>query len=209
MGGEYGYPRGRIRDHMRHFKTTVAIAAIATIVLSGCKQMTPNGNGPLPPAITRKVLAVPLVGQQTEVWCWAAASEMIFRYYSVGTTQCRILTAWVGVDCCNYPTYCRYTAPTVEFIQQTLYGIGGIRSRAIPRALAFHELKSEIDQGRPLIIGYQGSFAGHVVVVYGYDSAGNIYIRDPYYGSFVVPYGSTFVYSGQMYWAATIYNIGR
>ena len=166
-----------------------------------------NGPPPPPPPPTEKVLDVPMVAQQTEVWCWAAVTEMIFRYYNVGTTQCNILSEWTGVDCCSYSNLCLHPAP-VEVIQRTLAAYG-IRSQVINRGLSLSEVKYEIDQGRPIVVFYIGSsFVGHFVLAYGYDSSGNIYIHDPIYGTFSVPYGLTFSYQGRLGWGATIYNIG-
>ena len=180
-------------------------AALALILFVSCDGLIRNG--PPPPPVTKNTLGVPPVRQQTEVWCWAAVSEMIFRYYNVGTDQCNILSVWTGVDCCSFSGLCLHPAP-IEIIQQTLFGLGNINSTAIPRSLSFDELRREIDQGRPVIMSYSGSFLGHVVLAYGYDSNGNIYIHDPFYGTVIVPYGRTFVYQGQLVWSATIYGIG-
>ena len=92
-------------------------------------------------------------------------------------------------------------------IQRTLAAYG-VRSQVINRGLSFAEVKRQIDQGRPIVVFYTGSFIGHFVLAYGYDASGRIYIHDPVYGTFAVPYGLTFSYQGRLGWGATIYNIG-
>jgi len=166
---------------------------------------------PLPPpqAQPARELPVPFVAQQTPVWCWAAVSEMVFRYYGRGAAQCQVLTGWVGGDCCRAPGLCMAAAPTMEVIQQTLYGFAGLRSLRAGAPLPFEAVVREIDAGRPLIVAYRGSFSGHVVVVYGYDlRTGTVSIHDPFYGTFHVPYSQTFAYKGQLLWIDTLYGIG-
>ncbi len=153
------------------------------------------------------VLSVPYVGQQTEVWCWAAVSEMVLRYYGRPVAQCQILSSWYRGDCCAFPSLCLTTA-SIPVIRETMFQFGGVGSAYLPRAMTFAELSSEINAGRPLIIAYRGSFSGHVVVLYGYDPEGFVYLHDPYFGTFRrVPYGQSFSYGGQLFWAETIYGI--
>jgi hypothetical protein len=156
-----------------------------------------------------RALAVPFVAQQTPVWCWAAVSEMVFRYYGRGAAQCQVLTAWLGADCCRAPGLCLTGAPTLEVIQQSLAGFGGLRSTRAGGPLPFAAVMREIDAGRPMIAAYRGSFSGHVVVLYGYDANGGfVFIHDPFYGTFRVPYAQTFAYQGQLVWVDTLYGIG-
>lgn len=155
----------------------------------------------------QRILSVPFIAQQTPVWCWAAVSEMVFRYYGRGATQCQILSGWYRGDCCTFPQLCQTTG-SLQAIQQTLYAFGGLGSAVYPGPISFANVQSEINAGHPIIAAYRGSFSGHVVVIYGYDARGNIYIRDPNAGSFVVPYGVSFSYGGQLVWTETIYGIG-
>jgi peptidase C39-like protein len=167
-----------------------------------------GGESPTEPSGSNdRVLSVPLVPQQTPVWCWAAASEMIFRYYGRGATQCQILSVGYQQDCCSFPQFCQTTA-SIPAIQQTLFTFGGLRSTWIPGPISLAAVAAEIDSGRPIIVAYRGSFSGHVVVIYGYDSNGNVFIRDPFYGTFKVPYGASFSYNGQLFWSDTIAGIG-
>ncbi|MDE0158860.1 MAG: C39 family peptidase [Candidatus Dadabacteria bacterium] len=181
-------------------RTVLLIAAVSLSLLAGCEWPQPT-----PP----RVLDVPLVRQETEVWCWAATSEMIFRYYGSGLSQCEILSRWVGQDCCLFRgnPICFQAAPSLATIRQTLVAFGGLSSVEVSRPLSLDEIKEEIEADRPIIAAYANTFSGHVVVIYGYDAQGNVYIRDPYFGSFTVPYGATFVYGGDKIWSQTIYRI--
>ena len=155
------------------------------------------------------VLPVPYVQQQTEVWCWAASAEMVFRSHGRRISQCETLSAWFfPANCCAQIRSCATTVPDTRYIQKTLFALGGIRSTWRIGALDFAEIMSEINARRPIIVGYRGSFSGHVVVLHGYDNRRNVYIHDPIYGSgWRVPYGSAFFYQGHLVWAETLYKI--
>lgn len=157
----------------------------------------------LPPSMT---LAVPAIPQQTQVWCWAAVSEMLLRYANAPRMQCEIVGTWVRTNCCDAQiaqAYCLHGAPSLQVIQQTLLGFGNIRTQ-LTGPMSFEQIKQTIASGRPIIAAYSNSFSGHVVVIHGYDERGNIHIIDPYYGQFVVPHGATFQYNGQMIWSNSI-----
>lgn len=175
---------------------------LASLLLSACPMVYEED----PSAVK---LEVELSYQETQVWCWAAVSEMILQYDAHVIDQCQIVGAYLGYynnECCYYPQYCQTTAP-IETIQRALFYYGGMMSYLYPSALTFDQVVLEIDAGRPIVAGYTGSFIGHVVIIYGYDAKGQLYIHDPSYGSLVVPYASTFTYGGQLYWSATIMDI--
>jgi hypothetical protein len=102
----------------------------------------------------------------------------------------------------------------LAFIQQTLLEAGGLGSTT-DGPLTPAQIIHELDNGRPFIIGYQGSFSGHVVVVSGYSANSNgsnlqLTIEDPYFGHFSgIPYATTFTYGGQMQWFRTIFGVRR
>ncbi len=192
---------------MKHTKTTAKVLAVAfaASLAFACDELD-SLTGPEEPGAGR-VLSVSLARQQTDVWCWAAVSEMVLRYYGQQVAQCQILSGWYRGDCCAFPGLCRTTAP-IAVIQETLFAFG-VGSSYLPRALTFEELAFELDAGRPIIIAYRGSFAGHVVVLYGYDPDGFVYIHDPFFGTFRrVSYGNSFSYNGQLFWSETLYGIG-
>jgi hypothetical protein len=186
--------------------TRLLVGVALCVTLAACDWF--GLSGPTPAEEDGRVLPVQLAPQQTQVWCWAAVSEMVFRYYNRGGPQCEVVSAWVGVNCCAYAGFpqCQQTAP-LHVIQQTLYAFGNITSSLHPGPLPLQAVRAELDAGRPMIAAYQGSFIGHVVIIYGYDANNNILIHDPALGDFVVPYGASFFYNGQMTWVATITGI--
>ena len=213
MGNMLAGPARLRVSKIARYALVLTLAVIICAALSGCEEegdeefsLPQPPQPPQPPQTATRILSVPFVAQQTEVWCWAAVSEMIFRYYGTGTNQCSILSAWTGINCCQFPGYCRTAAP-LHVIQETLYSLGGLGSYVHHGALSFHQIVQEIDAGRPMIVSYSGSFVGHVVVLYGYNDAGEVYIHDPFYGTFVEPYANTFVYNGQLFWSTTILGI--
>lgn len=192
----------------KHIRSACAkCLVLAVLVLSGC-----GGGGSdtvpiagLPPAPSAaKLLQVQPITQQTSVWCWAAVIEMVSTYYGRRAFQCQTLSQWIQTDCCSFPGMCLTTASEYQ-IQQSL-GALRITSTLSSSAISWSGFVAEIDGGRPVILLYRGSFAGHVVVAYGYDARkGTMFIHDPYYGSFEVPYAQTFSYNnGQMYWVETL-----
>lgn len=148
------------------------------------------------------------VPQQTQVWCWAATSQMLLNDYGTGVSQCEIVTAASGgTPCCLLPLQsCVFAAPTISYIQGAIL-LWGVSTTATG-SLSFEAVKGNIDAGRPMIVGYQSSFSGHVVVLFGYDEeqVGGPYIamHDPLYGSFLVPYALSGIYNGSGFWTDTI-----
>lgn len=137
--------------------------------------------------------------QETEVWCWAACSQMVLRYYNRFYSQVDIVTYVFGAP---------YNTPAND--AQLIYALNGLGNMNVNinlGALSFSSLSNTINAGLPLIAAYQGSFIGHVVVIYGFDAYQNLYIHDPAYGSVRVPYANSFSYSGSMFWNRTFVNI--
>lgn len=168
-----------------------------------------------PPA---KILNVRLEVQKTQVWCWAAVTVMMFQYFNGGPDQCVLASARTQslygyfVDCCYWGPIpvCLNTA-SMDFIQYALLQGGGLRSTLTGR-ISFEQIMRQIDQRHPMILAYQNSFSGHVVVLYGYDLASrSLWIHDPFFGSFArVPYSDSFTYSslaGRLVWTQTITGI--
>ncbi len=195
---------------------------LATFVLCGLLCLTSScsffedlfsdsgGSTESPILPTTVTLNIPFAAQQTQVWCWAAASEMVLNYNGNPIRQCEIVTSWVGPQhqCCGYGTpTCVFSAPDLQFIQETLAN-AGMPSILAGGPLSFATVRDQIDNGNPMIVAYQGSFNGHVVVIYGYDDIepGGPYlaIHDPLYGSVLVEYGTANLYAGSSIWSDTI-----
>jgi len=173
-----------------------------------CSPTDPSCGGS--PAPSSRALSVPFIQQQTQLWCWAATSEMIFRYYGVPASQCQLVSTYLNRQCCTGDPSCVVASGNMQTIQQGLLVVGGVRSTYLLRPLTFDEVASEISAGRPIMLAYRGSFAGHVVLLTGYDrTTGLVRILDPNYGVIDVPFGATFSYGGQLIWTETLVGITR
>jgi hypothetical protein len=132
---------------------------------------------------------------------------MVLSYYRGNiTSQCQIVSRFFPYDCCVYPGYCVQGPPDLTTPQVVLnaYGIGSQRTYS---AVSFDVVRQELDAGRPLILAYGNSFAGHAVVLYGYDALGRVDIYDPYFGVYTgLPFGTTFSY-GNFRWSDTLIGI--
>ena len=181
------------------------------IFLSGCfpeEDTSENLFTPDAEHSSAHILNVRLSPQQSQVWCWAAVIEMVSAYYGNWVAQCSTLSYWFSADCCTYAEYCQTTGTDYQ-IQQSFSALG-IASSYWRAPLTREQSVGELDNGRPFIMFYQGSFSGHVVVAYGYNlEKKTLFIHDPYYGTFEVPYGQSFSYNGNMRWVQTLYGFSR
>jgi hypothetical protein len=205
-----------MRQSYKFLKLLVAVVAVSlTSFCNGggesstaCSPTDPSCGAPTP-AVTARTLLVPFVPQQTQLWCWAATSEMIFRYYGRPIAQCQLVGVYTGRStCCLGDPACVVAGGSMQVIQQGLLGVGGIRSQLVNGPITFDQVVTEINASRPVMIGYLGSFQGHVVLIVGYNKTrGTVVIYDPNYGPVEVPYGATFVYGGQLTWFQTLIGI--
>lgn len=165
-----------------------------------------------PNHLMAKELPIYPVYQQTVVWCWAAASEMVLRYYKypsinpIGDYQCGIVATFsqacspcyncmttigsstnLATVLSNYPSFVRIaTGQNVSDIDTYIIG-----------RLSAQDIKNMIDSGHPIIAGistsgfgefYPPGMSEHAVVIVGYH--GNvdnmtIIINDPMPYAFV------------------------
>jgi hypothetical protein len=144
------------------------------------------------------------MAQRTQVWCWAAATEMVRGYLGYPVEQCEVVSAWTAFNCCPpLAQQCFVAAPSIEYVDAAI-DVGPVETQLYYYPLNFDAVRYEIDLGHPIVIGYSGSFSGHVVVLFGYDDSGNVYIHDPNAGTFVVPYGTANLYAGSAVWSHSI-----
>lgn len=128
----------------------------------------------------RIVLNVQLIGQQTDMWCWAASGQMIMSYLGNNVSQCAQANARFGrSDCCNSPTpggcvqggwpeFSRWGFNS----QTTAWGV----------ALTFAQLTDQFSQNRPVAFswGWAGG-GGHMMVAAGVDTTANfVLVDDPW-----------------------------
>lgn len=127
----------------------------------------PDGGGPngycgdhLPISLSRVYLPVPALPQQCQEWCWAATITMAAQYYGVAVDECTLASIKAGFQypaCCDYAA-CSYPAcdqpapqPQMEYMLGTVLHIHGY---ALGSAISEAQIKTEISNGRPIIVGY-------------------------------------------------------
>lgn len=190
--------------------TRWGLLLVALSILSACgggQGDNSSGTGPYQPAQTSRTLAVTPIAQQTEVWCWAASAEMIFRYYNLpnlnpaANYQCGIVAAYYGPSSsCWFNCFTCVSAIGPMSNAKLLidgYGIVAgqftnsriLNSTLIFSALTFNDVAREIDASRPIIAGIspQGysypNISQHIVAIVGYqvlNGAQFVVVNDPF-----------------------------
>ncbi len=135
-------------------------------------------------------LAFTMQHQPQTQWCWAAVSVSVNLYYhpASGQTQCAVANTAMGQStCCSDGSTPQCNQPW--FLDQALQIVGDLNAVTSGKA-AMTNIKTEINQCRPLClrIGWNGG-GGHFVAVYGYWKK-QLYIGDPWYGNAIVTYAS-------------------
>jgi len=160
----------------------------------------------LPAMAAEAILHIPPVFQERPSWSWAAVGEMVFKYYYVPAAhrtdyQCGIVQErklCMGTpNCseCDLPAGDEVTM--VRMLEQypvkaKLGGTAGdialtVQSKA--GSLSELEVKKEIDEGRPVIVGVSPSgfkldgISQHMALIVGYDdSSGTLMltVNDPF-----------------------------
>lgn len=133
-----------------------------------------------------KELDIPRIEQDTTNWCWAACTQMVIGYTNNNyLSQVQIVAVMYDVPVvlvsvtnpdCNKP------ANDKEI--ETVFDEYAVNWEYVRRALSYEELKTEIDNNRPIEIGIKWAKGGmHAVVIFGYQTNGrsiqNVLIRDP------------------------------
>ena len=176
---------------------------------------------------------------------------MVFRYYGLpnvnpfGNYQCGIVAAYFGGNClfdcglCQLPVGAMSNMLTVvtgygRFLRSNFIASRDLSATLIFRALSSSEVRTEIDAGRPIIVGIApgGGWAlpnasQHIAVVIGYDSSrgvDEVIVNDPYpfdavslqnpyvaaggtrmqFGQFRIPLAAL---AFNLSWANTIYRV--
>lgn len=138
-------------------RVRIACGALGLLMLSGCDCEA----GPA------SSLAVPLHGQETSVWCWAASGEMVMDFLGTNVTQCDEANKRFGrTDCCNSPrpTACVNTGwPEFEKYGFTF-------NRTSNAALSWEQIRQQIFcKKKPIAFSWHWSGGGgHMMVVTGY-----------------------------------------
>ena len=120
-----------------------------------------------------KKLNVPVWSQQRGDTCGVASVGMVLEYFGSKITERDLL---------NQYSYNLLEALQTENPKTKDYIDAGNFTFDL-----WADVKASLDSGYPVIIGLNGSFfsssgRGHIVVITGYDSQGNIYYNDPAFG---------------------------
>jgi hypothetical protein len=151
-------------------------------------------------------LHIPPVFQERPSWCWAAVGEMVFKYYDVpaahrtdyqcGIVQARNLCKGI-LNCFQCDLSAGDEATMVNMLEQypvmvTRGGRAGdiaLTAQSKSGSLSEAEVKNELDQGRPIIVGISPTgfkVAGtpqHMALIVGYDDRSGdlmLTVNDPF-----------------------------
>ena len=151
-------------------------------------------------------LHIPPVFQERPSWCWAAVGEMVFKYYDVpaahrtdyqcGIAQGRNLCKGIP-NCFECDLSAGNEATMVNMLEQypvmaTRGGTAGdiaLTAQSKSGSLSEAEVKNELDQGRPIIVGISPTgfmvdgTAQHMALIVGYeDRSGDLMltVNDPF-----------------------------
>jgi hypothetical protein len=128
-----------------------------------------------------EVLNVPLIGQETGMWCWATVLDMVATFYDVDVEQCAEANHRFGRnDCCTDPTPAACIVGGWPDYDE--YGFNSNYTNWNV-ALTFAQIKTETDAGRPINFswGWTGG-GGHIMVGRGYIDGDTewVFVRDPW-----------------------------
>jgi hypothetical protein len=158
--------------------------------------------------------------RQEEInWCWAACAEMILKHFHRSNDeQCQIAQkglAFIGVNvpCCtdslhsNGDIRCDRTLgdKNISRLWREAYGVQvnytNRQDLHINDEPALIERLKEIIENHPIQLGYSGSPAGHVIIVYAWEPASsgkvNFLCRDPARGANAVIPESSIIRPGR------------
>ena len=112
---------------------------------------------------------------------WISTSYTTLQYYGVPVSYAEIKY--------EYEYYYGSHYPSLQDLRWLLWDLGGIDSR-ISGWLSLEELRLSINRGHPVWINYGTYDYGHLVMVYGYDNWGRVYVYEPGFGVRVIHYDS-------------------
>lgn len=161
-----------------------------------------QGPDTVPASVGSRLLAIAPVRQQTQVWCWLAVGEMLFRHYGVanvnpaGNFQCGIIGAisHSGSPCASNCFACVMPSGSNH---GTLAMLTNYARVVAGRSVSYSEggaispaaVIENIDAGRPVMAGTSNTLriansdAEHVTLIVGYEYAqGDLWlvVNDPF-----------------------------
>ena len=188
-------------DIARGMTTTLRNGALcAALALTSCggprlhfAPPPPVGCSP-PPSV---VLPLERIGQQTDMWCWAAAGEMISRNLGHPVTQCEMAKKQFNAECAcptctvSNPSGMRATLPPCDQgafpnLEDFDFDVYGVR-QPDTGLLSLAQIKDEIAcRHAPIAFSRLKSDTkntadpdGHMMLIVGYETDDSLIIMDP------------------------------
>ncbi|PWK13128.1 papain-like cysteine protease family protein [Tumebacillus permanentifrigoris] len=154
--------------------------------------------------VSYRSLSVPAIQQEKDLWCWAAATQMVATYFGANATQTDIVTYVKGSPI--------NTTGTVADVQKGLSKYN-IKSNYLTTTIPFQTVANQLSNGQPEIAAIRWSWGdGHALVIRGYYedtsiSKQDIYYIDPSNASFNIMTYSNFVSNSSFTWTNSVYAI--
>ena len=127
------------------------------------------------PPVSQRILDVPFYPQGNSYWCWAASSQMIFKYYGKDIEAWEV-ARYFEMPPDDGPTLLRLGIGSYD----RLFGSFGLEIDDISGWASLDHFRTyltkQIDRGHPLMVLVQNAI--HAIVVVGYDASG-VYVHDP------------------------------
>ncbi|MBL0385277.1 C39 family peptidase [Tumebacillus sp. ITR2] len=154
--------------------------------------------------VSYRLLSVPASLQQQSLWCWAASTEMVAKYFGANATQSDIVTYVKGSPV--------NVTGTVADVQRGLSKYN-IKSSYIATTMTFQTIANQASNGQPMVasISYTDG-TGHALVIRGYYedtslSKQDVYFIDPANATYnILPYGD-FLSNSKFRWVNSVYAI--
>lgn len=144
------------------------------------------------------VLDVYYTPAREEHWGWAAATAMLLSYHNISYSQTEI--AYHQYD------YFERNNPSLDDISWLLWGLADLDSY-VTGTLTLSAIRSHIDRGTPILLQYGDYYSDHILVLYGYDQRGHVYIHEQGYGTRVLHYNDLYYHyfhNTGHYWESTL-----
>jgi hypothetical protein len=125
------------------------------------------------------IASYPAIQQEETNWCWAASSVSILKYLGTNESQCGFVMNAKPAD-----VACYNVAEDITTVIQTFIWPYGKTVSGYTGSLSWANLKTEIDNSKPIYVSWKWeSGGGHAVVVYGYSQSGTfVNYMDPWTG---------------------------
>jgi len=165
----------------------LVILGTACIIFLVCADYGISGHGQI--IYTQEDLAVPLYGQQTHTWCWAATGQMIMEYHGTSVSQCAQANDQLNrTDCCDLAT-----CPVANLFHDCIatgwprFALYGFTFKHTPgrTPLSWHDITEQIEAENRLPFAFQWHYDGggsHWMVAkgiaYGHDE-NFLIVNDP------------------------------